>query len=87
VLVLTGSIVEEFDWEKNMSKHSGEQFEQNSDYQWLLQEASWKELWFATDAAVDWLKKREQMKNLPPENRVKQPADARETNRSVFLLI
>ena len=70
-----------------MSKRSGEQFKQSSDYQWLLQEASWEEFWFAMDAAADWLEKREQMKNLRPENRVEQAANIREQNRSVFLLI
>ena len=87
MVVSTGYIVEAFNWEKNMSKRSGEQFKQSSDYQWLLQTASWEEFWFAMDAAVDWLEKREQNKNLRPENRVEQAANIREQNRSVFLLI
>lgn len=79
--------MEEFNWEKNMAKRSGEQREQNSDYQWLLQEASRGEFWFATDAAADWLKKREQVETLRPDNRVKQTADGREQNWGMFLLI
>ncbi len=87
MIVSTGYIVEAFNWEKNMSKRSGEQFKQNSDYQWLLQTASWEEFWFAMDAAVDWLEKREQVKNLRPENGVEHLTDIREQNQSVFLLI
>jgi len=61
-----------------MSKHLGEQFEQSSDYQWLLREASWKEFWFVVDSAVDWIEKREQITHLRPENGVERPADIRE---------
>jgi len=70
-----------------MATRSGEQSEQNADYQWLLREASWEEFWFVVDSAVDWIEKREQIKKLRPENGVKQTADSREQHRGVFLLI
>ena len=51
-----------------MTAPSGELGEQNTDYKWLLHEATWAEFWLAIDSAVDWFEKREQIRRSRLEN-------------------
>jgi hypothetical protein len=47
-----------------VDKPSKRPLEKDSDYLWLLKEASWQEFWLFLDQLVDWRKKREELENL-----------------------